>query len=95
MKSFRDIFIALYFHCVMVELRKISKDQIVMAFVATCIEATARQLNTSYNEVFQRMERIGLIDNYILPNYEPLHSESREVLVQRLIECLINWENRL
>ena len=95
MKSFRDIFIALYFHCVMVELRKISKDQIVMAFVATCIEATARQLNTSYNEVFQRMERIGLIDNYILPNYEPLHSESRDVLVQRLIECLINWENRL
>lgn len=95
MKSFRDIFIALYFHCVMEELRKISKDQIVMAFVATCIEATARQLNTSYNEVFQRMERIGLIDNYILPNYEPLHSESREVLVQRLIECLINWENRL
>ena len=79
----------------MVELRKISKDQIVMAFVATCIEAIARQLNTSYNEVFQRMERIGLIDNYILPNYEPLHSESREVLVQRLIECLINWENRL
>jgi hypothetical protein len=95
MKSFRDIFIALYFHCVMEELRKISKNQIVMAFVATCIEATARQLNTSYNEVFQRMERIGLIDNYILPNYEPLHSESREVLVQRLIECLINWENRL
>ena len=66
-----------------------------MAFVATCIETTARQLNTSYNEVFQRMERIGLIDNYILPNYEPLHSESRDVLVQRLIECLINWENRL
>ena len=79
----------------MEELRKISKDQIVMAFVATCIETTARQLNTSYNEVFQRMERIGLIDNYILPNYEPLHSESRDVLVQRLIECLINWENRL
>lgn len=95
MKSFKDIFIALYFHCVMEELRKISNDQIVMAFVATCIETTARQLNTSYNEVFQRMERIGLIDNYILPNYEPLHSESREVLVQRLIECLINWENRL
>lgn len=77
------------------ELRKIPKDQIVMAFVATCVETTARQLNTDYKEVFSRMERVGMIDNYIIPNYESLHSESREVLVQRLIECLTNWEERL
>lgn len=77
------------------ELRKISKDQIVMTFVATCVETTARQLNTDYKEVFSRMERVGMIDNYIVPNYEPLHSESREVLAQRLIECLTNWEERL
>lgn len=79
----------------MEELRKIPKDQIVMAFVATCVETTARQLNTDYNEVFRRMERVGMIDNYIIPNYEPLHSESREVLAQRLIECLTNWEEGL
>lgn len=79
----------------MEEIRKISKEQIVMSFVATCIETTARQLNTTYNEIFQRMERVGLIENYIIPNYEPLHSESREVLAERIIECLSNWENRL
>jgi hypothetical protein len=38
------------------------------------------------------MERVGMIDDYILPNYEPLHSESREVLAERLVECLTNWE---
>ena len=76
----------------MEELRKISKEQILMAFVATCIETTARFLNTDYNEVFQRMERVGMIDNYIVPNYEPLHSESRDVLAERLVECLTNWE---
>lgn len=54
----------------MEELRKIPKIQIIMAFVATCIEATARTLNTDYKEVYQRMERVGMIDNYILPNYE-------------------------
>mgnify|MGYP007104099898 CR=1 FL=1 len=32
---------------------EIPKNQIVMAFVATCIEATARLLNTSYKEVFK------------------------------------------
>ncbi len=64
-----------------------------MAFVATCIETTARRLNTDYTEIYQRMECIGMIDNFIIPNYEPLHSESREVLADRLIECLNDWES--
>ena len=76
-------------------IREISHEQVVMTFVATCIETTARHLNTDYKEVFLRMERVGMIDNYIIPNYEPLHSESRDVLAERLIECLKNWENRL
>ena len=79
----------------MEEIRKISKEQIVMSFVATCIETTARLLNTTYNEIFQRMERVGMIENYIIPNYEPLHSERREVLAERIIECLNNWEGKL
>lgn len=32
----------------------ISQTQIVLAFVATCIEATARTLGVSYREVFLR-----------------------------------------
>ena len=35
----------------MERLVEIPKAQIVMAFVATCIEATARLLNTSYKVV--------------------------------------------
>ncbi len=73
---------------------KISKEQIIMAFVATCIETTARFLNVSYKDVYLRMEKVGMIDNYIIPNYEPLHSESREVLAERLVECLNNWEEQ-
>lgn len=76
------------------EVRKIPKEQVIMAFVATCIETTARQSGIDYAEIFQRMERVGMIDNYILPNYETLHSESREVLAERLMECLKNWEDR-
>ncbi len=78
----------------MERIRKISREQIVMAFVATCIETTARQLNTDYKEIYHRMERVGMIENYIIPNYEPLHSESREVLAERLMECLENWEGQ-
>ncbi len=65
-----------------------------MAFVATCIETTARLLNTSYKEVYQRMERVGLIEHYIVPYYETLHSESRENLAIGLLECLEEWEKK-
>lgn len=65
-----------------------------MAFVATCIEATARLLGTTYKEVYQRMKRVGLIENYIIPHYETLHSESRENIAAGMVECLNRWEGK-
>lgn len=73
---------------------EISKTQVIMAFVATCIEATARLLNTSYKDVYQRMKRVGLIERYILPHYETLHSESRENIAEGMVQCLKEWESR-
>ena len=73
---------------------EISKVQVIMAFVATCIEATARLLNTSYKEVYQRMKIVGMIEHYIIPHYEVLHSESRENIAEGMVECLNNWEGK-
>lgn len=73
----------------------ISQTQIVLAFVATCIEATARTLGVSYREVFLRMKRLGMIENYIFPNYGVLHTESRENIVLDMIECMKTWEAKL
>ena len=78
----------------MEQIRKIPKEQIVMAFVATCIESTARLTGCNYQDVYRRMEKIGMIENYIIPNYETLHTESRDVLVNRLLEYLENWEEK-
>ncbi|MBP3512072.1 MAG: DUF3791 domain-containing protein [Prevotella sp.] len=78
----------------MEQLIEIPKTQVVLAFVATCIESTARLLNVSYKEVYQRMKRVGLIENYIIPHYELLHSESRENIAAGMVECLKNWEAR-
>ena len=74
--------------------RTISHKQIVLAFVSTCIEATARTLGVSYFEVFKRMQRLGMIKNYIYPNYETLHTESRENIALDMIECMKLWEDR-
>ena len=79
--------------CIMKNVVEISKTQVIMTFVATCVETTARVLNTSYKEVYQRMKHVGLIERFILPHYETLCAESRENLAGVLIECLNNWEN--
>ena len=76
------------------ELMEIPHEQVVMAFVATCVEATARTSGKSYREVYDRMMRLGLIDNYIYPCYETLHTESRENIVADLIACMDNWESK-
>lgn len=77
----------------MEQLVEIPKAQVIMAFVATCIESTARLLNTTYQEVYNRMKRVGMIERYIIPHYESLHTESRENIANGMIECLNQWEN--
>lgn len=73
----------------------IPQTQIVLAFVATCIESAARTLGVSYREVFMRMKRLGMIENYIYPNYGVLHTESRENIALDMIQCMESWEARL
>ena len=70
-----------------------TKDEIVMAFIASCIEDVAKRLKLPYSEIFERMDKVGMIDNYIYPHYETLHTESRENLTTSLIDTLIRWEN--
>lgn len=70
-----------------------SKDEIMMAFVASCIESVADRLGVGYREIFERMDKVGMIDEYVYPCYDTLHSESRENLTKSLIETLNRWEN--
>ena len=72
----------------------LSKDEIMMAFIASCIESVADKLNIGYREVFERMDKVGMIDSYLYPYYEQLHFESRENLTSSLIETLSRWENK-
>ena len=43
-----------------------TKDEIVMAFVASCVESVADKLGLGYREVFERMDRVGMIDRVII-----------------------------
>lgn len=55
--------------------------ELKLAFAASCVEGLARRLGVPYTEVYERMSRAGVIENYILPFYDTLHTESREYLL--------------
>lgn len=76
----------------MEQLIELSQTEIKLAFVASCIEGTARKLGKSYQEIFEQMNRVGMIKDYIWSNYEMLHTESRENVTNNMIECLTTWE---
>ena len=63
-----------------------------MGFVASCIEDVADKLCVDYYEVYMRMKNVGMIENYIFPHYDVLHTESRENVTMGLLETLKRWE---
>lgn len=71
---------------------QLSDEEIIMGFVASCIESAAERVDCQYDEMLNRMERVGLIDKYIFPQYEALHSEDRNNLTDNIIETLNRWE---
>lgn len=73
---------------------ELTQEEIVMGFVASCIESVADKLGVPYIEVFDRMEKVGMIDKYIYPCYEALHTESRENLTESLVKTLNSWEQK-
>ena len=71
---------------------QLNKNEIIMGFVASCIEDVADTLGVDYYEVYRRMDAVMMIDEYIVPNYEVLHSESRRNVTDGLIDTLKRWE---
>ena len=46
---------------------QLSKDEIIMGFVASCIEDVADTLGMDYLEIYQRMDAVKMIEEYIIP----------------------------
>ena len=76
----------------MKERVQLTKNEIIMGFVVSCIEDVADTLGVDYLEVYRRMDAVKMIDEYIIPNYEVLHSESRKNVTEGLIDTLKKWE---
>ena len=62
--------------------------ELKMGFLAQCVEKLAEAENQNYVEVFERLEKADMTENYILRHYNALHTESIENIIETLAKLL-------
>ena len=65
-----------------------SDSQLRNIFASSCVESTARRLNVSPSDMYRRMKRVELFHELIYPCYETLHTQSREIVIDDIIQAL-------
>lgn len=63
-------------------------DYNILNFTMYCISSVARALGISQRDVYHTMCRGGIIDGYIVPCYDTLHTFSREYIVDDLVDLM-------
>ena len=60
-----------------------------LSFVVFCIENIAERLNRSGGEVYKLLtEDSNILDGYLIPSYDALHSQDKEYIVSDVIEYM-------
>ncbi len=57
----------------------------ILNFTMFCISNVAARMGKSLNEVYHKMQECNIIDGYIIPCYDVLHTFSREYIVDDLM----------
>lgn len=64
----------------------------IMQFIVFAIESAAEKSNIPSPEIYNRLQRLGLIDTYLAANYGVLHTQSKEYIADAVLDTLHNWE---
>lgn len=65
------------------------KNSNELEFVVFCIESVATKLGVEAERVYQTFtEQSDILHGYIVPEYEVLHTQSREYIVDDLIDVM-------
>ena len=58
-------------------------------FAVFCIEALADELHTTGDKIYRLLvEESNILDGYILPHYDALHTQGKAYIVRELIELM-------
>lgn len=65
------------------------KNSSELEFAVFCIENVAAKLGVNAERVYQAfIEKSDILNGYILPEYEVLHTQSREYIVDDLLDVM-------
>ena len=65
-----------------------STTQLRNIFASSCVETAARRLQISATDMYRRMKRVELLRDVIYPCYDTLHTQSREIVTEDVLEAL-------
>lgn len=70
----------------MENIKDYNKDE--LEFIIFCIENIAIKLNVDARKVYDVLEKSNLLNNYIVPSYDVLHTQSKEYIVNDILEVI-------
>ena len=63
-------------------------DKKTLEFVTFCISKLSILLKLPQEEIYSRLEKSGILYDYIIPSYDVLHTFSEHYLMEDLIEYM-------
>lgn len=57
-------------------------------FAVFCIESIADRTGADASQVYEALKKSLIMDSYILPNYEVLHTQGKEYIVDDILEVM-------
>ena len=67
---------------------KLMENKEVLEFVTYCISKLGQFLNMSQRDVYTRLKKSGILDGYIIPCYDVLHSFGSRYLMEDITEYM-------
>ena len=68
---------------------RIIKNSRELEFAVFCIESVASKLNVDAEDVYRAFtEKSDILNGYIVPEYEVLHTQSREYIVNDILDVM-------
>lgn len=64
----------------------------VMQFVVFAIECAAAKAGIPSPELYNRLQRLDIVDQVLIDAYDMLHTQGRPFIADYVLETLANWE---
>ena len=66
----------------------------VMQFVVFAIESAAQKADISSTELYNRLQRLNLVQSALVEGYDMLHTQGRPFIADYVIDTINKWERQ-